>query len=164
MDTLTQLGIYNIVIPNSNLMRKEALIAVVAGLGIGVIIAFAIWKTNKPSSVPEQESQILEINQDVVVDSNKDTPQQQGGISILSPQNQLVVKNSPVNITGISTPNSILVISAEDEDYIIETSESGAFEQEVELIPGLNQIKFFSFQSGQKIGESELILAFSSNF
>lgn len=143
-------------------MRKEALIAVIGGLGIGVIVAFGIWSTNKPREIPSLETPPQSAQ--TLSEQNSNSTIQESNVSIFSPQDQTVITESPVQISGISKPNSIVVISAESDDYIIEIPENGSFQESVELVPGLNQIKIFSFEKGSKIAETELVLAYSTNF
>ena len=56
-----------------------------------------------------------------------------------------MVTDTPIKISAITKPNAWVVISGENEDYVIKTNDSGSFEQEVELSAGVNQILIAAF-------------------
>ena len=88
-------------------MRKEVLFAILAGGIFGLIIAFGIWRLNKTIGPKE----------DVTTEASP-TPSQVG-ITIAKPNEKQVVTESSVEISGITKPNSSVVITGEDEDVII---------------------------------------------
>lgn len=140
-------------------MRKEAIIAVVAGLIIGVIAAFGIWQVNSQKAPQEVLTSTSPEQTPTPVLSTKTT-----GINLTQPQTNSVLTSSPTTLTGITQPNTLIAISGEEEDYTIVSNVDGSFTQEVELVSGVNQIKLFAFdQSGQK-QESEITVVYSTEF
>ena len=135
-------------------MRKEVLIAVVAGSLLGLTIAFGIWRANNSLS-PKSTSQ-----------APSPTPSQNqiNGLTIASPNDFEVISESQTTISGITSFNSLVVVSAEEEDYFITPSNDSAFEAEVELIGGYNQIVIAAFDSKGEQVEKRLNLALSTEF
>jgi hypothetical protein len=118
-------------------MRKEIIFAIIAGAIFGLVMAFGIWKANSSmKSKNESEKEVVDVT-----DS-------QGGtsvtgdfsITLIKPESNTVVSTSSTIVSGITKPDVWLVISAEEDDYIIKTGNDGAFEEEVELIAGANEI------------------------
>ena len=118
-------------------MRKEVLIAVVAGSLLGLTIAFGVWRANVALS-PK-------------IESKGPTPtasqNQVNGLTIATPDAFEVALQSPISIAGITSFNYLVVISAEDEDYFLTPLEDGSFDAKVELIPAANQVVIAAFDS-----------------
>lgn len=135
-------------------MRKEILFAILAGATLGLIIAFGIWRANVA----------LKSDDAKVTSEQTPTPQTEFGITIASPDESQVITSTPTTISGITKPEAYVVISAEDEDYIVKADEKGEFSQDIDLVGGVNQIVVTSFdQEGNKI-EKILTLVFSTQF
>lgn len=118
-------------------MRKEIIFAILAGAIFGLVIAFGIWKAN--SSIKSKNDSEKEV---------VDVTDSQGGtsmigdfsITLIKPESNTVVSKSVTVVSGITKPDVWLVISAEEDDYIVKTGSDGSFEEEVELIAGANEI------------------------
>lgn len=135
-------------------MRKEILFAILAGVTFGLIIAFGVWRANvalRPDGVsttaPEDTSSAV---------------QRDFGITIAKPQDYQVITASPAILTGISNPNIWIVVSAEEEDYVAKTDESGEFEIEVDVIGGVNEVIITAFDTDGAEAQEKLILVYSS--
>ncbi len=136
-------------------MRKEVIWATVIGISFGLIIAFGVWRIN--SSFNSK-------------DSNPDkTPAPQNNSSELKitldkPQNDDVVTNTPITVSGITRPVTWVTVSGEKGDYTLQSGPDGVFAQDVELTAGVNQIKItvFDTQGGQSV--EEVLVVYSSGF
>lgn len=139
-------------------MRKEVLAAIITGIVLGVVVAFGIWRAN----VAFQPT-----TQGVQTESQSPTPKEESensGITIAKPEQNQVVSESPILVSGITKANSWVVISTDDKDYVLKTQANGEFEQEVDLVGGVNQIVFSAFsQQGEK-SSSSLLLVYSTEF
>jgi hypothetical protein len=135
-------------------MRKEVIVAVIGGSLLGLTIAFGIWRANVALS-PKKDSP---------GPSPTPSPNQVNGLTIASPDDFEVITENPTSISGISSFNYAVVISAEEEDYFLTPSEDGAFDQEVDLIPAANQIVIAAFDSQGNQVEKRLTLALSTEF
>jgi len=136
-------------------MRKEILFAILAGAIFGLIIAFGVWRANlalKPAKAPSV---------------TQDTPEEKAeefGLTIAKPQNSQVITNAPVTVTGITSAGSWVAISAEEKDYLLPADESGSFEQEVDLIGGVNEIIVTAYDTKGTWVSERLLLVFSTEF
>ena len=135
-------------------MRKEILFAILAGITFGLIIAFGVWRANvalRPDGVST-----------IAPDDTSETAQDGFGITVAKPQDYQVVTSSPAVLTGISKPNVWIVVSAEEEDYIAKTDESGEFEIEVDVVGGVNEVIITAFDADGAEAQEKLILVYSS--
>lgn len=140
-------------------MRKEVLFAVAAGILFGIVLAFGIWRANsalKPDSPPQSgESQSQATG-------SQDS--EELAIALILPDQYDVITDSPVLVSGVTSADSWVLLSGEEEDYIIKADETGKFEQEVELTPAVNQIIISSFNpQGNSVSQS-LTVVYSTEF
>lgn len=136
-------------------MKKEVVFAILAGGALGLVIAFGVWRANsalKPANTN---------NQTVV-----QTPSPQGNVelSIIKPENLVVVTTASVEVTGSTIPNALVAISAEEKDYVVVADNKGSFSQTVSLTGGLNEIKVFSFDVNDGVRQKDLLVVYSSEF
>ena len=135
-------------------MRKEILFAIFAGAVFGLIIAFGVWRANialKPST-------------ETTTTESTETPTAEFGITIAKPLDTQVLTEGTTLVSGITKPNIWVTISAEDEDYIFEADEEGSFEQEVDLVGGVNEIIIIAFDEEGTSVEEKITVVFSSEF
>ncbi|MGB6839070.1 MAG: Ig-like domain-containing protein [Microgenomates group bacterium] len=137
-------------------MRKEILFAILAGVTFGLIIAFGVWRANvalKPESVktsaPEDSSEAAQAD---------------FGITIAKPQDYQVITSSQTVLSGVTKPGAWVSVSAEDEDYIINADEDGAFEVEVDTAGGVNEIVITAFDEDGAQVEERLVFVYSTEF
>lgn len=141
-------------------MRKEILFAIIAGVILGVVIAFGVWRAN---SAIKNSDRIATENEA----ASTVTPvfiQQEFGISLASPEQSDVLTQSPTVFSGITKPSSWVVVLAEDNDYIIRSDEQGEFSQEVELAAGANQIKLTAFSDNGESAKKSVVVVYSTEF
>ncbi len=135
-------------------MRKEILLAIVAGGLFGLIIAVGIWRARlfiKPES---------KVNEEVVKDENPSVLQ--FGITVSSPEQKDVITTSDTVISGITTPNAMVALSTEDNDYVTKANKDGSFEQEIELESGINEIILIVSSPEGETAEQKLVLVHST--
>lgn len=120
-------------------MRKEVIIAIFAGLAIGLIIAFGVWRIN--FSQPQVSNPNGKENQNPISESN--------GTSVTNFSNKLsltgiedgeIFTESPVNVQGVASGSNMVVISGQTEDYIIEVEPDSTWKASIKLIKGINTI------------------------
>ena len=139
-------------------MRKEFIFAIIFGITLGLILTFGIWRANSAlkSSAPKEQT-------DNSTTPNKEESSENNGLTIIRPGEDDVVTSSPITISGITKANSTLIISAEEEDYIVKTSQDGSFEEEIDLVGGVNEI-LFAFEDKQAPQTKSLRVIYSSEF
>ena len=118
-------------------MRKEIIFAILAGAIFGLVIAFGIWKAN--SSMKSNKTQGDEVAQNVN-SPNNNVSSGDFNITLIKPETNTVISNSTTTVSGITKPDVWVTISSEEDDYIIKTGNDGSFEEDVELIAGVNEI------------------------
>jgi hypothetical protein len=137
-------------------MRKEILFAILAGVTFGLIIAFGVWRANvalRPNGVST-----------TAPEDTPETTQADFRITVAKPQDYQVITTSPAILTGISKPNVWIVVSAEEEDYVAKTDESGEFEIKVDVVGGVNEIIITAFDNDGTEVQEKLTLIYSSEF
>lgn len=143
-------------------MRKEVLWAIVAGIILGLIVAFGVYRVN---------SSIKSKNQETIQKTPTPKPSIPGEFKVVldKPENNDVVTSDFVNVSGLTKALSWIVITTEESDYITQSEEDGSFNQEVDLIPGINQIKVTAFYPKENNGSVEpsttkVLVVYSSSF
>lgn len=141
-------------------MSKEIVIAVVAGSSLGLVIAFGIWKGNSLLKIKKDNP-----SAEMTISPNP-TPNQNHEFKIVlaKPNNLDVITDTPVVISGLTSPNSFVAISGEDGDVVVTASESGSFTSPFDLIAGANQIMITAFTQDGGSTSTNLTLAYSSQF
>lgn len=141
-------------------MRKEVLFAIMAGVLFGLVTAFGIWRANIAIKVAPGEVSTSNTKSSKSEDLiKKDNTQ----ITLAKPEKNGVLGEETTIISGLTKPNSSVVISSEDEDFIIKTDINGAFEQEIKLIPGVNQTLINAYSDNQ-LYKDNLIVVYSTEF
>jgi len=134
-------------------MRKEVLFAILAGLTLGLIIAFGVYRANIALS-PKNPDQ----------SQATPTPKPEFAITLASPSDLDVFSENPVSLSGITKANAFVAVSTEEEDYLIQADTKGSFEVSVELIGGVNQIVMTAFDEKGSEVTQKLLLVYSSEF
>ncbi len=132
-------------------MRKEVWFAIVGGILLGLVIGFGIYRIN------------FSYNKDVATESTPNPQSNSGtGIAIAKPNYDDVITSSPVNISGIASKNSMVIISNDKADYLVKNSESGTFEKDMDLTGGINQIVITAISEDKKTSSEKLRLVYST--
>ncbi len=135
-------------------MRKELVWAGVIGIAFGLVIAFGAWRINsslKPKGAKTQASPAPNV-----VSEFK--------IALAKPENNDVVTEDSITVSGITKAGSWLTISGESDDYIIQADQKGVFEQDVNLTSGVNQIKLTAFDPKGNQSIEKVLVVYSSAF
>ena len=135
-------------------MRKEVIWAAAIGIAFGLVIAFGAWRIN---------SKIKPI-QKIATSTPRPEPTSEFKITLDKPENDDVITEDFVRAAGITKPLSWIVVSGEDGDHITKSQTNGTFEQDVSLIPGINQIKISAFDEVGNPSFEKVLVVFSSAF
>ena len=137
-------------------MRKEIFFAIITGSLFGLIIAFGVFRANRALSLKSE-----------VANGDLASPTPSSGnltITLAAPEEGDVVTRDTVLVSGITRPKSYVVFSGEEVDYVRSTDHTGAFEQEVDLISGVNNLTVNVFDSDGNFSDLNVILVYSSEF
>lgn len=145
-------------------MRKEIFIAIFAGLTIGIILAFGVWRINSRNRANFNEStaQQAEFN---AKDETNSLTSLDTNLSLTNIEDGMIYLESPVVISGISNKESTFVISDETEDFIVKAKQDGTFEQSIKLNKGINKIVISSLgANGNTLAEKSFLVVFYPDF
>lgn len=121
-------------------MRKEVLIAIIIGFGLGLVITFGIWTANKalkekvPEETPTEE-----------VEEVTPTPTPRMELIITSPENNIISEEEIIEVTGQTDAKAIIAIVYPDGEKLLEADEDGTFTTEISLTGGDNLIEISAF-------------------
>lgn len=136
-------------------MRKELIVASIIGIGFGLVIAFGVYRINS-SLKPNENKTLSTPNPKTVISEFK--------ITLDKPQNNDVLTEDAIAVTGITKPLTWISVSGEDEDYAVQSDDKGLFSQDVNLIPGVNQIKLTAFDALGAQSIEKVLVVYSSSF
>jgi hypothetical protein len=118
-------------------MKKEVLLAITIGFGIGLIATFGLYSARKTigssfeiySPVPESDGKQAPVrSQDLT-------------LSLSSPLDESISKDAKNTVTGTTLPSAWVVITDEKEEKVVKSNDEGTFETEINLISGENEIE-----------------------
>ena len=134
--------------------------AIITGISIGLLVAFGIWRANSAlnSDRPNPKNTEQTINQTETLSNGN------AQLTIIEPEENDIVTSSPVKVAGISRPNITLVISGENNDFVVKTAEDGSFEQDIDLIGGVNEIIFAHPENSGAAQTKSLRVIYSTEF
>lgn len=135
-------------------MRKELIWAGAIGITFGLVIAFGAWRisssnnnSTKTSATPTPSSIVSEFK-----------------IALDKPSDNDVITESAVNVSGITKALVWVTVSGESGDYIIQSDEQGAFSQDVDLVPGVNQIRVTALDKDGNQSVGKVLVVYSASF
>ena len=141
-------------------MRKEIIFVTIASILFGAIIAFGVWRANSALRDDGNDFSFSSNQDDMGDDHSEDAIR----LAIAEPSQDDVIIESPLIISGITIANSWVVITTADDDYIIQSDNTGLFETEIDLTGGINQITTTVFdEDGNSINET-LRIVYSTEF
>lgn len=135
-------------------MRKELIWAGIIGITFGLIIAFGAWRINSS----------LKPNSPIATMTPPPDRPEEENISLDKPENDDVITSNTVTVSGITKPQSLLVVSGEVGDYIIQSDNGGIFAQDVDLNPGVNQIKVTLLSKNGNQTFQKVLVVYSASF
>lgn len=118
-------------------MKKEAFFAIFIGIVVGLGITFGIYKIKKSKTTPIDQ-QMKDLGQKPTPTPPTDSQQK---LLITSPQDETVLSDTTLRVSGKAEANEMIVISVNDTDYITQADSIGAFAKDVELSVGGNIIE-----------------------
>lgn len=141
-------------------MKKEALIAIFLGLGIGALIALGIFTARRAMKKHNALSGAAPAPAADI--SPSPTPAAKHFLTVSHPIDHSVVNEKNLNVAGSTSAEAVVAISAEETDLIIQADSAGQFSREIDLIGGINNIRVVSFSSGGEREEAELVVVYST--
>lgn len=147
-------------------MIKELLLAIIIGglLGFGVTGGYLTLRQKSQTQDPVIISQPTTIPSPTITntltsDIDKTTNDK---LTIVSPENNLLVFNENLNITGNTTSNSQIIINTTTENFTGKSDQKGYFDVPIKLQGGLNIIKISAIDIDGNQLDTELNITYST--
>lgn len=140
-------------------MKKEVLVAIIIGFGLGLVITFGIWTANKAlkETGPKKEATPEQATEETIP-----TPTPTHIIVINSPEDNSISNKEKIEITGKTTPTATVAILYEGGEKIIEADSEGGFSVEISLIGGSNEITIVAYDPEGNEASKTLTVVYST--
>jgi len=132
-------------------MKKEVIISILFGFGVGLLITFGIYQTQNSKPL-ELISPIGKDQENIVLET---PPVGTSNIlNIVSPIDQSYFKEPKIKIIGTTSPGSVVAIVYEKGEKVINSERTGNFETEIPLDSGENEIEITSIsENGERVSK-----------
>ncbi len=138
-------------------MKKEILIAILVGLSMGLIITFGVYRVKTSITHHPNNNQLNTQTQEEATA----TPTL---LALHSPEDGTVQTTKELTVTGTTTPNSMIVLFVNNQDFISTTDDSGNFSFQVELEEGSNVIRVHVLNNESEAVVEERLVVVSDIF
>jgi len=139
-------------------MKKEVLVAVVLGVIVGLIITFGIYTAN--TALQRKSRQINVTPLPTPPSENA----KQGSIIIYSPENDILTDKDTVQLSGLTTPNAVVVIFVNDKSTVTSADPKGNFSSDLSLAGGSNIITIVATdETGKQSWEQRSVVYSTAN-
>lgn len=132
-------------------MRKEILLAIFVGMSLGLMITFGIYQGRQNSTTKQN----TDSNRAIINPVSSDSATLQNNAAELvinSPEPNLLSKEEEIIVSGMSNPDSFIIIFVNDQEYITNADEAGNFSSKVTLEEGGNLLNVTSLdEDGRKV-------------
>ena len=127
-------------------MRKEVLVAIIIGFGLGLVITFGIWTANKALKNTSTDSVETPAPLEEEIETTP-IPIPTLELLVTSPENNIISEKATIEVVGQTVAKAIISIIYPDGEKLLETDEDGNFSTEISLVGGDNQIKISAFSN-----------------
>ena len=136
-------------------MRKEAIIAILLGVGLGLVFTFGVYTANQ--AVKDKKTE-----QTVQVVETSPSPSPQAGFTIDSPENNIVVDKDEIEISGETQPEAVIVAYSEEKEIFSQADEDGKFSFDFPLVSGSNTIVITSINDEDEQEEMSINVVYTT--
>jgi len=144
-------------------MKKEVLLAIIIGFGLGLVITFGVWKANKALKEVAQKQELppSQVQEEEKITSPTPFPTQLS-LVITSPEDNSIINKEKINISGKTSSEATVVITYEEGEKVIQTDENGNFSTEITLVGGANEITVSAYDEDGNEVTKTLNLVYST--
>jgi hypothetical protein len=143
-------------------MRKEVLVAILIGFGIGLVVTLGIFTARRALKSGGQTEQQPQPSFSPTPQVEKEQTGVENKIAVTSPNNGAVETTEKITLTGTTTPGSTVTIWGGETDIIVAGDEKGQFSAEITLAGGDNEIKITSFSPTGETAETVVTVVYST--
>lgn len=145
-------------------MKKEVFLAITIGFVLGLIITFGIWTANKSLKGLSSQKQIA---QSPTPSPKTVTPTTQPlanalPLSITTPDDESVTNTPKTTLSGMTLPNSVVAMTFEGGEQILESDSTGNFSIDIDLEGGYNHIQVTVFDKTGNSTSQTLIVTYTT--
>jgi hypothetical protein len=140
-------------------MRKEVLLAILLGAGLGLLITFAVYQSRRSVS-DAQKDQVEEVLSKLLTNEEEDN----GQLVVTSPKNNLIVDSQRLIVSGNTQANNFVVIFINNEEVITNADDSGNFSKEVRLDQGANVLVIYSINQDGLLNQATRTVIVDADF
>jgi len=136
-------------------MRKEAIIAIILGLFLGLVFTIGIYTANQAVKDKKTE-QTLETTQ------TSPSPSPTIGLQLTQPENNIVVNQPNVKISGHSSSEAVIAAYSEDKEIFSQADEDGDFSFDFPLSAGSNKITIISINGEENQQAAHITIVYTT--
>ena len=140
-------------------MKKEIIIAIVLGLIMGLFVTYGVYTANQAIS-----NQNTTRPQTTTIPTPTPQPIQELQISVATPEDNIVVNQEEIVVSGITRTNVIVAIITEEEEFLVESGNDGNFSKTITLIKGANTITVQASDTNQISDPKIIHVVYSDQF
>ena len=138
-------------------MKREILISIIIGFGIGLAITFGIYFSK--NALLNQNQFISPLAESSPSGSETTPASSLQSISIVSPLDESIIAEGKTLISGTTSPDSWVIVITEKGEKLIKADSKGNFETEVTLVSGENEIEVQSISdTGEKASKTVTVV------
>lgn len=138
-------------------MRKEVVIVILIGVIIGTIVAYGIYTAQTAIKRYKGEAP----SPSTLTSSPTPTPVLHT-LTISEPPNESISEVEKVTVIGRTSPEAVVTLIAEENEYLLTADDQGNFAVDVSLIGGANTIKVTAFDVTGNRAEATLTVVYST--
>jgi hypothetical protein len=138
-------------------MKKEIIIAIVIGFILGLIITFGVYTANRALKAQKKPTSNLPPVEEATPEPLPTTT-----LEISEPENNIVVKNNEITVSGTTAPKTPVAIIAEEFQGFAFSDDDGVFSLDVPLVGGANEIRVVSVPKEGEKQEKILTIVFTT--
>lgn len=141
-------------------MKKEVILAIAIGFALGLVITFGIWTANK--SLKNLPQAGISPTPSPTAVSPTPTPPEANALTISSPDDEALINDNSVTISGQTTANSTVLVVWEQDEQVVAADTSGNFSLVVDLVAGYNVITVYAYDTPGNESSKSLTVTYTT--
>jgi hypothetical protein len=153
-------------------MFKQIFIAIIIGSFLGLSLTSLYFNYKNKNHNPKFSNENTTIEEEIIIKEKTDESKiketnEQKNIStifldIFTPENESIVGDDTLSISGKTNPDSTIIINTLNETFHTISKESGEFDIDINLDAGINILHFTSISADNSQIEKEILVTYST--
>lgn len=140
-------------------MKKEVILAIVAGLILGLIITMGIYTANRSVNQLKAKKQLQNTPAPSLQPANANNKT----LDLTSHESFDLVDDSEINLSGVAWSNAVVALISESDSQITRADKEGIFIFKTKLIKGFNEITIIATDEGGTTSTQNIVLTFTTS-